>query len=97
MTLPIFDSGRAAPMSKPHAHATTPPSAATAPPCASRQRSGTGAGQPRRQRRPRSDAQTALEGYRANYSAVEQRYQNGMASLFELEDARRTAWRRSKP
>jgi NodT family efflux transporter outer membrane factor (OMF) lipoprotein len=36
------------------------------------------------------DAQTALEGYRANYSAVEDRYKNGMASLFELEDARRT-------
>jgi NodT family efflux transporter outer membrane factor (OMF) lipoprotein len=36
------------------------------------------------------DAQTALEGYRANYSAVEERYKNGMASLFELEDARRT-------
>jgi biotin carboxyl carrier protein len=33
------------------------------------------------------DAQTALEGYRANYSAVEDRYKNGMASLFELEDA----------
>ncbi|MRW92328.1 efflux transporter outer membrane subunit [Duganella sp. FT80W] len=36
------------------------------------------------------DAQTALEGYRANYSAVDDRYKNGMASLFELEDARRT-------
>ncbi|MYM24184.1 efflux transporter outer membrane subunit [Duganella sp. FT135W] len=36
------------------------------------------------------DAQTALEGYRANYAAVEDRYKNGMASLFELEDARRT-------
>ncbi|TFW16357.1 RND transporter [Duganella callida] len=36
------------------------------------------------------DAQTALEGYRTNYSAVEDRYKNGMASLFELEDARRT-------
>jgi NodT family efflux transporter outer membrane factor (OMF) lipoprotein len=36
------------------------------------------------------DAQTALEGYRANYNAVEDRYKNGMASLFELEDARRT-------
>lgn len=37
-----------------------------------------------------SDAQTALEGYRANYAAVDDRYKNGMASLFELEDARRT-------
>jgi NodT family efflux transporter outer membrane factor (OMF) lipoprotein len=36
------------------------------------------------------DAQTALEGYRANYTAVDDRYKNGMASLFELEDARRT-------
>jgi NodT family efflux transporter outer membrane factor (OMF) lipoprotein len=36
------------------------------------------------------DAQTALEGYRANFTAVEDRYKNGMASLFELEDARRT-------
>lgn len=36
------------------------------------------------------DAQTALAGYRANYDAVDQRYRNGMASLFELEDARRS-------
>ncbi|MYM38619.1 efflux transporter outer membrane subunit [Duganella qianjiadongensis] len=37
-----------------------------------------------------SDAQSALQGYRINFGAVEQRYQNGLASLFELEDARRT-------
>jgi NodT family efflux transporter outer membrane factor (OMF) lipoprotein len=36
------------------------------------------------------DAQTVLEGYRVNYTAAEDRYKNGMASLFELEDARRT-------
>jgi NodT family efflux transporter outer membrane factor (OMF) lipoprotein len=36
------------------------------------------------------DAQTALEGYRANFTAVDDRYKNGLASLFELEDARRT-------
>jgi NodT family efflux transporter outer membrane factor (OMF) lipoprotein len=36
------------------------------------------------------DAQTALDGYRVNYTAVDDRYKNGMASLFELEDARRT-------
>ncbi|MET0322925.1 MAG: TolC family protein, partial [Duganella sp.] len=36
------------------------------------------------------DAHTALEGYRANFNAVDQRYKSGMASLFELEDARRT-------
>jgi NodT family efflux transporter outer membrane factor (OMF) lipoprotein len=36
------------------------------------------------------DAQTSLEGYRVNYTAVDDRYKNGMASLFELEDARRT-------
>ena len=37
-----------------------------------------------------TDAQAALEGYRVNFTAVEDRYKNGMASLFELEDARRT-------
>jgi NodT family efflux transporter outer membrane factor (OMF) lipoprotein len=37
-----------------------------------------------------TDAQTALEGYRVNFTAVEDRYKNGLASLFELEDARRT-------
>ncbi|TWI64404.1 NodT family efflux transporter outer membrane factor (OMF) lipoprotein [Pseudoduganella lurida] len=35
-------------------------------------------------------AQTALEGYRAAFTAVDDRYRNGMATLFELEDARRT-------
>jgi NodT family efflux transporter outer membrane factor (OMF) lipoprotein len=37
-----------------------------------------------------TDAQTALEGYRVNFTAVDDRYKNGLASLFELEDARRT-------
>ena len=37
-----------------------------------------------------ADAQAALDGYRVNYTAVEDRYKNGLASLFELEDARRT-------
>jgi len=37
-----------------------------------------------------SDAQAALDGYRVNFTAVEDRYKNGLASLFELEDARRT-------
>ena len=37
-----------------------------------------------------ADAQTAMDGYRVNFTAVEQRYKNGLASLFELEDARRT-------
>ena len=36
------------------------------------------------------DAGVALEGYRAFFSATESRYQNGLASLLELEDARRT-------
>ncbi|GGB93437.1 efflux transporter outer membrane subunit [Pseudoduganella buxea] len=36
------------------------------------------------------DAQTALEGYRSAFVATEDRYKNGMASLLELEDARRT-------
>ncbi|CDG81684.1 efflux transporter outer membrane subunit [Janthinobacterium agaricidamnosum] len=36
------------------------------------------------------DAQTALAGYRASFSATEDRYKNGLASLLELEDARRS-------
>ncbi|MYN05527.1 efflux transporter outer membrane subunit [Pseudoduganella sp. DS3] len=37
-----------------------------------------------------ADAQTALDGYRTFFSATEERYKNGLASLLELEDARRT-------
>lgn len=37
-----------------------------------------------------SAANIALQGYRASFNAVDQRYKSGMASLFELEDARRT-------
>lgn len=37
------------------------------------------------------DAQVATEGYRASFNATQSRYQNGLASLVELEDARRTA------
>lgn len=37
-----------------------------------------------------TDAQTALQGYRTSFDAADVRYKNGMASLFELEDARRT-------
>lgn len=40
--------------------------------------------------RREADAQTALAGYRAAFVATEQRYQFGLASLPELEDARRT-------
>ncbi|MBA5607947.1 efflux transporter outer membrane subunit [Duganella sp. FT3S] len=36
------------------------------------------------------DANTALQGYRVSFTAMEDRYKNGMASLLELEDARRT-------
>jgi outer membrane protein TolC len=36
------------------------------------------------------DARTAVEGYRASFIATEARYQGGLASLVELEDARRT-------
>jgi outer membrane protein TolC len=36
------------------------------------------------------DANTALQGYRESFTAMEDRYKNGMASLLELEDARRT-------
>ncbi|MES2261554.1 MAG: efflux transporter outer membrane subunit [Pseudomonadota bacterium] len=37
-----------------------------------------------------TDAQTALSGYRTAFTATEDRYKNGLASLLELEDARRT-------
>ena len=36
------------------------------------------------------DTQTALDGYRASFIGTEARYQAGLASLVELEDARRT-------
>jgi multidrug efflux system outer membrane protein len=36
------------------------------------------------------DAQVSLEGYRTAFRATEDRYKNGLASLLELEDARRT-------
>lgn len=36
------------------------------------------------------DAQTALEGYRVSFESTEQRYRNGLASLIELEEARRS-------
>ncbi len=36
------------------------------------------------------DARTAAEGYRASFNATLERYQNGLASLVELEDSRRT-------
>lgn len=38
-----------------------------------------------------SDAQVATEGFGASYLAVQARYKGGLASLFELEDARRSA------
>ena len=37
-----------------------------------------------------NDAQVSLEGYRAAFVAAEDRYKNGLGSLLELEDARRT-------
>ncbi|HYF40882.1 MAG TPA: efflux transporter outer membrane subunit [Ramlibacter sp.] len=37
------------------------------------------------------DARVAAEGYRASFAATEARYRAGLASLVELEDARRTA------
>ena len=37
-----------------------------------------------------SDAQTAAAGYTAAFTGTEARYKNGLASLVELEDARRT-------
>ncbi|KNZ32220.1 MAG: RND transporter [Methylibium sp. NZG] len=38
-----------------------------------------------------ADAVVATEGFAASYVATQARYQGGLASLFELEDARRTA------
>ena len=37
------------------------------------------------------DARIAVEGYEASYRATEARFRGGLASLFELEDGRRTA------
>lgn len=37
------------------------------------------------------DARTAAEGFERSYRAVESRYKGGLASLFELEDSRRSA------
>jgi len=37
-----------------------------------------------------NDAQVAVEGYRASFNATSARYQNGLASLVELEESRRT-------
>ncbi len=39
----------------------------------------------------RGDSQVAAEGYRASFTATEARYKSGLASLVELEDARRTS------
>ena len=38
-----------------------------------------------------TSARIAAEGYRASFEATEARYQGGLASLVELEDARRTS------
>ena len=38
-----------------------------------------------------ADARVAIEGYEASYRAAEARFRGGLASLFELEDARRNA------
>lgn len=37
-----------------------------------------------------ADAETALAGYQASFNSTKRRYQEGLASLIELEDARRT-------
>ncbi len=39
----------------------------------------------------RSDAQIAVDGFSTSYQATKARYDNGLANLFELEDARRSA------
>jgi NodT family efflux transporter outer membrane factor (OMF) lipoprotein len=41
-------------------------------------------------RRRDDDARAAAEGYRASFAATEARHRAGLASLFELEDARRS-------
>ena len=38
----------------------------------------------------RADVQTAVDGYQTSFSGTEALYKNGLASLVELEDARRT-------
>lgn len=38
----------------------------------------------------RDDVMTAAQGYRASFNATESRYKNGLASLVELEEARRS-------
>lgn len=38
-----------------------------------------------------ADAQAAMEGYEASFKAADSRYKGGVSSIFELEDARRTA------
>ena len=43
------------------------------------------------------DARTAAEGYRASFTATEARFRGGLASLFELEDARRLFVARDDP
>ncbi|RYY53304.1 MAG: RND transporter, partial [Comamonadaceae bacterium] len=37
------------------------------------------------------DARVAMEGYRVSFTATDARYRSGLASLVELEDARRTS------
>jgi len=37
-----------------------------------------------------SDAETAVTNYQVSFDATQQRYGTGLASLFDLEDARRT-------
>jgi outer membrane protein TolC len=38
-----------------------------------------------------ADAQVATDGFTASFMATQARYNGGLASLFELEDARRSA------
>ena len=38
----------------------------------------------------RGDSEAAAQGYRASFNATQARYKSGLASLVELEDARRT-------
>jgi outer membrane protein TolC len=71
--------------------ATTRPSPPIAPGCAAPCARSKTRWRSCRERARADDARIAVEGYEASYRAAEARFRGGMGSLFELEDARRTA------
>ena len=93
VSLPIFDGGTRARQRRRRARALRR-GASRLPRQAARRgaRGRGGAGRAAEHGRPRSDdAQIAADGFDASYRATEARYRGGLASLFELEDARRSA------